>query len=96
MRTTIAGVVAAIGAVCAALYLFFAMTTIEAGYVGVRVNLYADKGVQNEVVGTGRYFLTPNEKMYRFPTFNQLTNYQRPFSFQTSDAMEIKAMIGVE
>ena len=96
MKTMIAGIIAFFGTCAALLYLFIAMTTIEAGYVGVRVNLYADKGVQNEVVGTGRYFLTPNEKMYRFPTFNQLMNYQRPFSFQTSDAMEIKAMIGVE
>ena len=77
-------------------YLAMALTTIEAGYVGVRVNLYANKGVQNEVVGTGRYFLTINEKMYRFPTFNQLKDYETPFSFQTSDAMEIKARVGVE
>ena len=77
-------------------YLAMALTTIEAGYVGVRVNLYADKGVQNEVVGTGRYFLTINEKMYHFPTFNQLKDYETPFSFQTSDAMEIKARVGVE
>lgn len=95
-KVVIATAVALVGALIAAVYLLFAMTTIEAGYVGVRVNLYADKGVQNEVVGTGRYFLTPNEKMYRFPTFNQLMNYRQPFSFQTSDAMEIKAMIGVE
>lgn len=80
----------------AIIYLVLALTTIEAGYVGVRVNLYADKGVQNEVVGTGRYFLTINEQMYRFPTFNQLKNYETPFSFQTSDAMEIKAFVGVE
>lgn len=95
-KVVIATAVALVGALIAAVYLLFAMTTIEAGYVGVRVNLYADKGVQDEVVGTGRYFLTPNEKMYRFPTFNQLMNYRQPFSFQTSDAMEIKAMIGVE
>ena len=80
----------------AAVYALWALTTIEAGYVGVRVNLYADKGVQNEVVGTGRYFLGINEQMYRFPTFNQLKNYEQPFLFQSSDAMEIKARIGVE
>ena len=88
--------VAFVATICAVVYLLFALTTIEAGYVGVRVNLYADKGVKNEVVGTGRYFLTLNEKMYRFPTFNQLMNYSTPFSFQTSDAMEVKARIGIE
>lgn len=97
------GYVGAFSAVATALvglgavaYALWALTTIEAGYVGVRVNLYADKGVQNEVVGTGRYFLGINEQMYRFPTFNQLKNYEQPFLFQSSDAMEIKARIGVE
>ena len=91
--------VAAVGAVVAgagAIYLSCSMTTIQAGYVGVRVNLYADKGVQNEVVGTGRYFLGINEQMYKFPTFNQLMNYEDPFTFQTSDAMDVRAMVGVE
>lgn len=81
---------------CALAYALSCMTTIQAGYVGVRVNLYADKGVQNDVVGTGRYFLGINEKMYQFPTFNQLKNYEVPFTFQTSDAMDVTANIGVE
>lgn len=80
----------------AGIYLLCALTTIQAGYVGVRVNLYADKGVDNEVVGTGRYFLGINEQMYRFPTFNQLKNYEYPFTFQTSDAMDVTAHVGVE
>lgn len=80
----------------AGIYLLFSLTTIQAGYVGVRVNLYADKGVDNEVVGTGRYFLGINEQMYRFPTFNQLKNYEYPFTFQTSDAMDVTAHVGVE
>lgn len=83
-------------AVIGAGYLMFALTTIQAGYVGVRVNLYADKGVDNEVVGTGRYILGINEKMYEFPTFNQLHNYKYPFTFQTSDAMDVMAGIGIE
>ena len=88
-------------AVCGALavggvYFLSQLTTIQAGYVGVRVNLYADKGVDNEVVGTGRYLLGINEQMYKFPTFNQLKNYEVPFTFQTSDAMDVKALIGVE
>lgn len=77
-------------------YVLVNLQTVQAGYVGVRVNLYADKGVQNEVSGTGRYFLGMNERMYQFPTFNQLKDYSDPFSFQTSDAMDITAKIGVE
>ena len=96
MMKLIGSVNAVIVAFFALIWLFISMTTIPAGYVGVRVNLYADKGVQNEVVGTGRYFLGINERMYEFPTFNQLMNYGTPFTFQTSDAMDVKARIGVE
>lgn len=76
-------------------WIFF-VCTVPAGYVGVLVNLYADKGVQNEVKSTGRYFLTINEQMYLFPTFNVLKNYEDVFVFQTSDAMDIQAHLGVE
>lgn len=96
MMKFIGSVIAVIVAFFSLIWLFISMTTIPAGYVGVRVNLYADKGVQNEVVGTGRYFLGINERMYEFPTFNQLMNYETPFTFQTSDAMDVKARIGVE
>ena len=87
---------AAIVTFVAGVYLITSMSTVPAGYVGVRVNLYADKGVDNEVVGTGRYFLGINEQLYRFPTFNQLVSYEEPFTFQTSDAMDVRARVGVE
>lgn len=83
-------------AIVAAGFLAMSIETIQAGYVGVRVNLYADKGVNNEVVGTGRYFVGINEKLYAFPTFNQLRSYDEQFSFQTSDAMDVFANVGVE
>lgn len=81
--------------ICAGILAIF-LETIQAGYVGVRVNLYADRGVNNEVVGTGRYIVGINEKLYAFPTFNQLRSYDEPFSFQTSDAMDVYARVGVE
>ena len=34
--------------------------------------------------------------MYAFPTFNQLRSYDEQFSFQTSDAMDVFAKVGVE
>lgn len=83
-------------AVITAGFLAISTQTIQAGYVGVRVNLYADKGVNNEVVGTGRYIVGINEKLYAFPTFNQLRSYDEQFSFQTSDAMDVFANVGVE
>ena len=89
---SIGAVVVGIGAA----YALLSITTVPAGYVGVRVNLYADKGVDNEVVGTGRYFVGINEQLYRFPTFNQLISYEDPFTFQPSDAMDVRARVGVE
>lgn len=95
-KTFIALVTACAVAVLGGGYVLMNTETVQAGYVGVRVNLYADKGVQNETVGTGRYFLGINEKMFQFPTFNQLVNYNSPFTFQTSDAMDVTATVGVE
>lgn len=96
-ETTAIGLCAAAAvAIVGGVYLACNINTVQAGYVGVRVNLYADKGVQNEVVGTGRYFIGINEKLYLFPTFNQLKNYEFPFTFQTSDAMDVRANVGVE
>jgi regulator of protease activity HflC (stomatin/prohibitin superfamily) len=70
---------------------------VEAGNVGVKVNLLgSDKGVQQQVVGVGRYWLGINEELYTFPTFNQLYTYPQPFGFQTSDSMSISARVGVE
>lgn len=96
LKNATIGSVAAVAVTVGAIYAFLSLTTVPAGYVGVRVNMYADKGVDNEVVGTGRYFIGINEKLYKFPTFNQLTNYEESFSFQTSDAMDVLARVGVE
>lgn len=95
-KLQVTGVAAAAVLFFGGAYLLNSITTVPAGYVGVRVNLYADKGVDNEVVGTGRYFLGINEQLYRFPTFNQLISYEEPFTFQTSDAMDVRARVGVE
>jgi len=43
---------------------------VEAGYVGIRVDLLGtDQGVSNDEVGPGRYWIGINEDLYRFPTF---------------------------
>lgn len=73
------------------------MDTVPAGNVGIKVNLYGNsKGVQQEALGVGRYFLTWNEQLFLFPTFNQLYSYNDPFVFQTSDAMTVQANVGIE
>lgn len=70
---------------------------VPAGNVGIKVDLYgSDKGVQNEKLGTGKYWLTWNEEVYLFPLFKQMHQYEQPFVFQTSDSMSITASVGIE
>lgn len=79
---------------------------VPAGHVAVKVNLYgSDKGVLPEVVGTGRYWKTPNTQYYLFPTFSQ--NYvwtsskvegsreDESLTFGTVEGLSIGADIGI-
>jgi regulator of protease activity HflC (stomatin/prohibitin superfamily) len=52
---------------------------IDAGYVGVKVNLYGDnKGVDDVVAVTGMVFYNPlTTKVYEFPTFIQHKEYKK-------------------
>lgn len=77
-------------------------SSIEAGYVGVKVDLYgSDKGVQAEVVGPGKYWLSYNEEMYKFPTFTQNVTWRRSekedesITFQDREGIQINADVGV-
>lgn len=79
---------------------------IESGNVGVKVDLLgSDKGVQTEVVGVGRYWLSMNEELYPFPTYQVNYVYTRDetegseaneeFTFQTKEGMICKADLGL-
>ncbi len=59
---------------------------IPAGHVGVKFNLYADdKGVQMKELGPGRYWLSWNEEIYKFPTFTQTYTWEGAEAFEFSD-----------
>lgn len=72
---------------------------VPAGHVGIIINLYGtDKGVNLQQVGTGRYWLTPNEELYKFPTFTQTVSWvgeDDMVSFQTSEGMKVSAAVGL-
>lgn len=71
---------------------------VPAGYVGVIVDLYGtQKGVQLQEVGTGRYWLTPNEELFRFPTFTQTVTWHgdNSLSFQTVEGMKVSGAVGM-
>lgn len=71
---------------------------VPAGNVGVKVYLLGGKkGVESEVLGTGRYWIGWNEDLYLFPTFQQ--NYtwsgDQEFIFQTKKGMKIGTDVGM-
>lgn len=75
---------------CLGGYLWKNLNKIEAGYVGVKVYLLGtNKGVDNEVLGPGRYYIGINEDLFLFPTFQQtvLWNGNGSFNFQTKEGM---------
>ena len=76
---------------------------VESGNVGVKVYLLGtSKGVDNEVVGVGRYWLTWNEDLYKFPTYTQNYTWKRTanngdesITFQTNQGLSVNADIGI-
>lgn len=86
---------------------YFAMQQkVEAGYVGIKVNLLGgEKGVETEQLGVGRYFIGINEDLYVFPTFAVNTiwdggvdatgNPVGAIKFQSVEGMEIGANVGI-
>lgn len=81
-------------------------TKVESGYVGVKVHLLGgDKGVDNEVVGVGRYWVGMNEELHVFPTYQVNYTYTQDttegsssneeFTFQTKEGMICEADLGV-
>ena len=84
-----------------------ACTDVPAGYVGVKVYLLGGpKGVDSEVLKTGRYYIGINEQLYLFPTFKQ--NYtwgtaserngkpvDESITFQTKEGMQVHADVGI-
>ena len=63
--------------------LFNSCERIDAGHVGVKVNLYGDnKGVDDVVAVTGMVFYNPiTTRIYEFPTFIQHKEYKDENSF---------------
>lgn len=82
------------------------MVKVPAGNVGIKVNLYgSERGVENEELTPGRYWLTWNEEIYTFPTFQQ--NYvwtqsiieasptDESITFSTVEGLTVSADVGI-
>ena len=79
---------------------------VPVGNVGIQVNsLGGDKGVEDAVLGTGRYWVGLNSTIYTFPTYMQ--NYvwsksshegsaeDESLSFQTVEGLSVNADVGI-
>lgn len=75
-----------------------ACSQVPAGYKGVIVNLYgSDKGVSEETVGVGRYYLGWNRELYLFPIFLQTHTWSKDdaITMQTSEGLAITTDVGI-
>lgn len=84
--------------ICLSAALLVGCGKVPAGYRGVIVNLYgSDKGVAEQSVGVGRYYLGWNSELYLFPTF--LQNYswkdEQAITMQTSEGLSIRTDAGI-
>ncbi len=86
--------------------LFMSCSKVPAGHVGIKFYLLGgDKGVDQEELSPGRYYIGINEELYKFPTFTQ--NYvwtadkeegsitDESFNFQDVQGLELNADIGI-
>jgi len=73
-------------------FLFFSCERIDAGHVGVKVNLYGDnKGVSDVTEVTGMVFFNPiTHSIYEFPTYIQHKEYsgENAFIVNSKDGSE--------
>lgn len=78
--------------------LLTACTKVPAGYQGVIVNLYgSNKGVSEQSVGVGRYWLGMNKELFVFPTFMQNHTYSQgdSITMQTSEGLTVSTDVGI-
>jgi regulator of protease activity HflC (stomatin/prohibitin superfamily) len=73
----------AMAGIAASLFLLTSCERIDAGHVGVKINLYGDgKGVSDVTEVTGMVFYNPlTQNIYEFPTFIQHKEYTGDNSF---------------
>jgi regulator of protease activity HflC (stomatin/prohibitin superfamily) len=83
IKKMIKGSIVAVLAFIVLVVFFNSCERVDAGHVGVKVNLYGDnKGVDDVVAVTGMVFYNPiSTKIYEFPTFIQHKEYKGENSF---------------
>lgn len=81
-----------------ALVTLAACDKVPVGNVGIKVNnLGGDKGVNDEVLGTGWYWVGFTKSMYIFPTYMQTRKWEgrEEFQFQTVEGLVVGSPISI-
>ena len=72
---------------------------IDAGYTGIRVNLYgSERGVDDVAIVSGRVWYNPlTQEIYKFPIFmqNAVYNNENIMQFQTREGLTTSVPVGV-
>jgi regulator of protease activity HflC (stomatin/prohibitin superfamily) len=87
-----------IGLLAAVAFSTVGCDSVKSGYVGVEVQKYGDdRGVQEKVLGPGRYWVGWNADIFDFPTFTITDTYAGPqaITFQTTEGTDITADFGI-
>lgn len=82
----------------AVMFSMAACDKVPVGNVGIKVNnMGGDKGVNDEVLGTGYYWVGFTKSMYIFPTFMQTRKWEgkEEFQFQTVEGLIVGAPISI-
>lgn len=80
---------------------------VPPGYVGVEVNLYgSDRGVDNKVLQTGRYYIGARHELFTYPVFIQQYSFTKDpaegspndesFNFQTAEGVQCNVDVAVQ
>jgi regulator of protease activity HflC (stomatin/prohibitin superfamily) len=81
-------------------------SNVPPGYTGIKVFLNGgDKGVDSQVLGVGRYWISVNEDLFLFPVFTQnhvwtkskteMSPNDDSFSFQTKQGLSVNTDVGI-
>ena len=87
-------------------FLMTGCSDVPSGYVGIKVNLLgSEKGVDIQELGTGRYLIGVNEKLYTFPVFSQNQVWTKDqnegspnddsVTFNTEEGLSVNTDIGI-
>ncbi len=79
--------------------VMFLTKKIDAGYTGIRVNLYgSERGIDDVAIVSGRVWYNPlTQEIYKFPIFmqNVVYDHDNAMQFQTKEGLTTSVPVGV-